>query len=207
MPKIVPAILEKDLASIKAKVKLVKPYVDLIQLDVMDGEFVPNVTYNDPEGIAELGVKVEPHLMVMHPEFCIAKWNLPNVETIFVHIEAATNLAEIIRLIKAAGKRVGVAINPTTSTYDLDDYLTQIDCVMVMGVSPGFSGQGFQYDALEKIKHFKKIRPELLIAVDGGVNFDTKDQILAAGADILAVNSVLFAHPEQIKENLEKLKS
>lgn len=203
--KVVPAILEEDFKEIKKKVDLVKPYLDLIQLDVMDGEFVPNKTYNSPEGLDDLGIKIEAHLMINHPELNLAKWLIPCVETIIVHQEAVGNMAEVIRLVKAAGKKIGLAINPGTSTYDIEDYLTRLDLVLVMGVNPGFSGQAFNPDILEKISHLKKLRPDLPVEVDGGVNFETKNQLAKAGADIIAVNSVLFNDPDNLKNNINKL--
>ncbi len=205
MIQITPAILEEELVEIQKKVKIVKPYFKLVQLDVMDGEFVPNHTYNLPDGIDRLGVKVEAHLMINHPEFYIAKWALPNVVTIVIHQEAVSNMEEALRLIKNAGKKAGLAINPGTSTYEIEPYLDNLDLVVVMGVSPGFSGQAFNPDVLEKIRHLKKLKPNLPVEVDGGVNLETKNMILAAGADILAVNSVLFNDPGQIKENISRL--
>lgn len=205
MAEVVPAILEETLEEIKNKVELVKPFVKRVQIDVMDGEFVPNRSYNMPGGLDELGIPLEIHLMIMRPEFYIAKWALKNVEYIIIHQEAVTNMEEAIRLIKDTGKKVGVAINPGTSTYDVKPYLENIDLMLVMGVNPGFSGQAFQYDVLEKIKHFKKIKPDLLIEVDGGVGFDTKNVLLEAGVDILAANSCLF-NADNIEEAIKQLK-
>lgn len=205
MPEVVPAILEENLEEIKKKVKLVKPYVKRIQLDVMDGEFVPNSTYNSPTGIEDLGIDVEVHLMIMRPEFYVAKWALKNVETIIIHQEAVSNMEEAIRLIKDAGKKVGLAINPGTSTYEIKPFLDQIDLILVMGVKPGFSGQALNLDVLEKIKYFKKLKPNLPIEVDGGVNMETKNILMRAGVDILVANSSIF-HSENIEEAINQLK-
>lgn len=206
MPQVVPAILENTLEEIQKKVKLVQPYVERVHLDVMDGEFVPNRTYNLPVGLKDLNTKLEVHLMIMRPEFYLAKWALPNVEYLVVHQEAVSNMQETVRLIKDAGKKAGVAINPNTSTYDIKDYLEIIDLIVVMGVNPGYSGQALQMDILEKIRHLKKLKPELLIEVDGGVNFETMQVLKDAGVDILAANSCIFSSAD-IKEAIEKLKN
>jgi len=208
MIKVVPAILENNLNDIKKRVEQVKPFVDLIHLDVMDGQFVPNNTFNDPAALAEnkLGIKISVHLMIAHPEFFIKKWNLDEVETVFVHKEAATNLNEAISLIKSINKKVGVAINPHTSSYDIKDYLDQIDELLVMGVEPGFASQAFNSDVLAKIAYLKKDRPNLIISVDGGINMESKNKIIKAGADILCANSYIFKSSD-IKTAIDSLKS
>ncbi len=205
--KVIPAILEDNLEDIKAKLELVKPYVDLIQLDIMDGQFVPNNTYNSPEGIEDLDIKIEAHLMINHPEFHVAKWNLPNIETIIVHKEAVGNMNEVIRMVKEAGKKVGVAINPRTGTNEIEEYLDDLDMVLLMSVTPGFAGQDFNRDVVEKIKHLKKVKPDLLIEVDGGVNLYNKNMLQENGVDAIAVNSVLFNDPANIEHNIKQLSS
>lgn len=208
MIKIIPAILENSIEDIKKRVEQVKPYVDLIHLDIMDGQFVPNTTFNDPALLAtkKLGIKYSPHLMIKHPEFFIKKWNLEEVDTIFIHKEAVTNLNEAIRLIRDTGKKVGVAINPHTSSYDIKEYLDLIDELLVMGVEPGFSSQAFNSDVLAKIVYLKKDKPNLLISVDGGINLESKNKIIRSGANILCVNSFIFKSSD-IKSAIESLKN
>ncbi len=198
MIEVVPAILEKTFEDVQKKVQLIKPLTNFIQLDVMDGVFVPNTTFNNPEQAATLDIEMELHLMIEKPILFIQKWALPNVRRMIVHYEATANLGQIIKHVKDAGKEVAVAINPSTSTFDIKEYLTDLDMVLVMGVEPGFSGQKFHYDVLEKIKELKKERPDLLIEVDGGVNERTRDKIVEAGTDILAAASYLWN-----AENLE----
>lgn len=178
------------------KARRIKRYSDFIQLDVMDGEFVPNTTFSDTAKLATLDLTMELHMMIERPALHLQKWLLPNVSRVIVHYEAEGNLDEVIDLIRKAGKEVGVAINPPTSTHELRPYLDKLDLVLVMGVNPGFSGQAFNRDVLEKIKELKKLKPDLLIEVDGGVNLKTRDQIVAAGTDILAAASAIWEAPD-----------
>lgn len=206
MPEIVPAILEKTFEEVQEKVRQIKPFTDFIQLDVMDGAFVPNTTFNNPDQAAKLDIEMELHLMIDKPILFIQKWALPNVRRIIVHYEAVANAEQIIKHVKDAGKEVAIAINPGTSTFELREYLDQLDMVLVMGVEPGFSGQKFHYDVLEKIKELKAERPDLLIEVDGGVNMHTRNAIVEAGADILAAASAIWS-AEDIGAALEQLRT
>lgn len=197
MITVVPAILEKTFEDIQEKVRRIKPYLNFVQLDVMDNQFVPNETFRDPKKIAELDIEMEVHLMITKPFLFVPQWLLPNVKRVIVHYEAAeSNMDLVIGLIKNAGKEVGVAINPETSTYEIKDYLDKIDMVVVMGVDPGFSGQQFHRDVLEKIKEVKKWKPEMIVEVDGGVNNQTRNMIVDAGADVLGAASALWNAPD-----------
>ncbi|MFH0818537.1 MAG: ribulose-phosphate 3-epimerase [Patescibacteria group bacterium] len=206
MTKVIPAILENNISDIKQRIAQVKDYVDLIHLDVMDGDFVPNTTFNDPTALAKenLGIKIRVHLMISQPEFSIKKWNFDAVEAIVFHREAVNNMDEAIRLVRSINKKVGVAVNPKTSSYEIKDYLSKLDIVLVMGVVPGFSSQAFNSDVLDKIKYLKEQQPNIEIEVDGGVNKACKDKIIEAGADSLAANSYIFKSPD-IKTAIESL--
>lgn len=198
MNTVLPAILEQDLKSIQQRVDAVAGIASEIHLDIMDGEFVPNTTVNDPmelENIDWKGLKVSLHLMIKHPELYIRKWAFPAVSSMIVHREAVNNMDNVIDLVHGQGKQFGIAINPHTPSYDITDYLDKIDVVMVMGVEPGFSAQGFNADVLDKIRFLHEQKPALPIAVDGGVNLQTKAEIVGAGATILCANSYLFKAP------------
>lgn len=204
MPEVRPAILEDSFEEVKKRVEEVKPYVKKIHLDIMDGEFVPNKTFNDPEKIKELDIKVVPHLMVKHPMFELKKWDIPNVEEIIIHKEATPNIDEVKAMFDSMGKKMGIAINPSTSTYDIKDDLDKFELILVMGVEPGFSGQAFNSDVLEKIKYLRELKPDIDIAVDGGVDMGNKRALVRAGANILAANSSIFK-AENIQEAIERL--
>lgn len=192
MVQVIPAVLEKTLEDIRAKVEIIKKYTDMIQLDVMDGAFVPNTTFNTPSALADLPINMEVHLMIQRPVLFVNSWALPNVKRLIVHFEAVDNMEHMIEHMRNTGKEVGVAINPHTSTFELKPFINDIDLVLVMGVEPGFSGQNFQYDVLEKIKEVKKLRPDVLVEVDGGVNANNRNAIVEAGADILAAASAVW---------------
>lgn len=204
MIEVVPAILEQTWPEIQKKVDMIRPYSKFIQLDVMDGVFVPNQTFRDTAKIAELDIEMEVHLMITKPSLYIQQWDLPNVKRIIFHYEAIDNMEQLIDQIRRAGKEVAVAINPETSTYEIRDYLADLDMVVVMGVEPGFSGQTFHKDVLEKIKELKQARPDLLVEVDGGVNDMTRDMIVNAGADMLAAASFLW-NAEDLTEAIRVL--
>ena len=206
MPEVRPAILENNFEEVKKRVEEVKPYVKKIHLDVMDGEFVPNNTFTDPAQIGELDIKVIPHLMVKLPTLHLKKWDLPNVDQIIVHKEAVENVDEILKMAEGMGKKLGIAINPKTSSYEIKDDLDKFSMILVMGVEPGFSGQAFDGDVIEKIKYVRELKPDMDIAVDGGVDMAHKRQIVNAGANILAANSSIFKTDNigQAIENLAK---
>lgn len=192
MTQVVPAILEQDLEAIQKKVEIIKEYTNFIQLDVMDNEFVPNETFRDPTQLGDLDIMMELHLMIDKPSLYVGAWALPNVTRMIVHQEASTNLPHLVQLIKDTGKEVGVAINPETSTHTLKEVIGDLDLVLVMGVEPGFSGQDFHNDILEKIREVKDMRPDVVVEVDGGVNGDNAGAIVAAGCDILAASSYIW---------------
>lgn len=205
MVQVIPAVLEKTLEDIREKVERIRPYTDIIQLDVMDGMFVPNTTYNTPSALADLPITMEVHLMIQRPVLFVNSWALPNVKRLIVHYEAVDNMEHLIQHMRNTGKEVGIAINPHTSTFELKPYINDIDLVLVMGVEPGFSGQNFQYDVLEKIKEVKKLRPEVLVEVDGGVNSNNRNAIVEAGADILAAASAVWK-AEDLGKAIQELK-
>ena len=204
MPEVRPAILEENFEEVKKRITQVKPYVKRVHIDIMDGEFVPNTTFNEPEKLEGIDIEIVPHLMVKHPVFEIKKWDLPNVKEIIVHFEAIQNLDEVINAAGSIDKKIGIAINPGTSTYDIKDNLDKFSLVLVMGVEPGFSGQAFNNDVLEKIRILKEVKPDMPVEVDGGVDMSTKNQIIRAGADILSANSAIFK-ADNIEEAIKEL--
>lgn len=201
MNHFVPAILEKDFSAIQEKVERIKPFTSFIQLDVMDNVFVPNETVNDPSRIATLDIEMEVHLMIDKPSLHVQQWALSNVRRIIVHQEASTNLEHLIELMQRTGKEIAVAINPDTSTHTLKEVIGVLDLVVIMGVTPGFSGQEFHRDTLEKIREVKNMRSDVLIEVDGGVNRETAQSIVDAGADVLAAASALW-NAESIEDEM-----
>lgn len=190
-----PAILEHDLQSIQQRIDAVAGLVNEVHLDIMDGDFVPNTTVNDPAAITDLdwkGMNISLHLMIKHPELHVTSWALPGVSSMVVHREAVNNMASLIQLMRAIHIPLGIALNPHTPSYEITEYLDQLAFVMIMGVEPGFAAQGFNSDVLEKIRYLREQKPDLSIAVDGGVSLQTKAALVEAGANILCANSYLF---------------
>lgn len=209
--EVIPAILESDLIKIQEKVKLVEPYIKMIHLDIMDGQFVPNKTFNQPEQLSKLktSCRLEAHLMIKEPIKQIDSWLKTKVKKIIFHYEAVSNksvIPTLINQIKASGKQVGIAINPATPTESLIPYLNTVNLVLFMAVNPGFAGQQFDQSVLTKISKLRKEFPELPIEVDGGINLETSKQAVEAGATIFIANSYIFKN-QNIKEAIERLQN
>lgn len=208
--KVLTSLIETDLESIKQKIALVEPYLDLVQIDVMDGIFVPNVTINNPEKFKQLKVScnLEYHLMIAEPARQINGWLQLDSKNIFFHYEAVKDRAEIlplIKLIQASGKGAGLAINPKTEFLAIEPYLSVVDLVMCLTVEPGFSGQRFDPSVLPKIKAIRQKYPNLPIEVDGGINPETGKLAVEAGATILNANSFIFTS-KNIKAAIDSLR-
>ncbi|MFH1193743.1 MAG: ribulose-phosphate 3-epimerase [bacterium] len=204
---IIPAILAKSQKEFEEKIKKILPFSDFIQIDVMDGVFVPNTTWADTDVIEHLHLpaRFEAHLMVKNPEAgVIEEWAKAGAARIIFHIEATKKPEQCIKQIKKYKKEIGIAINPKTPLAKLKPFLKTSDYVLVMGVTPGFSGQKFQPVALEKIKQLKKIAPRVKIGVDGGVNKTNAKKIYAAGADYLNAASAIFK-AKNIAKAIEEL--
>lgn len=207
MAKLAPSILSADFSRLGEHVSLIeKGGADLIHVDVMDGHFVPNISFGSAvmkslDGKTEL--KYDVHLMIEDPDKYLEDFVTENTEYITVHQEACTHLHRTIQHIKSLGIKAGVSINPATPIGLLEDILEDIDLVLIMSVNPGFGGQKFIPRALEKIKRLDQWRKEknlsFLIEVDGGVNLDNAKEIIDAGTDILVAGSAVFGASDIIE--------
>ena len=214
--QISPSILSADFSQLGTEIKkLEEGGADLIHVDVMDGHFVPNLTIGPPV-IKNLRkytkLPFDVHLMISSVHDYIENYANAGADIITIHPEATENLKESINLIKKFGKKVGVSLNPKTEIKTLIDEIHNIDLVLVMSVNPGFGGQKFMPEVLDKIKELKKIKDEgkyhFDIEVDGGINFSNSKIVLEAGADILVSGTTVFKENDgDIKTNIEKLKS
>ena len=198
MAQVIPAILASTKEEFVDMVTDVFSVVKMIQIDIMDGKFVPQKTWGGPDEVfgLELPVKFEVHLMVKNPENVVLDWARAGAHRIIFHLEAAKESGAVIEKIRGLGREVGIAINPETPIAELSPWIKMIDYVLVMGFTPGASGQKFQSRALTKIKEIKSISPNIKVGVDGGVNFETAPAIVAAGADVLTAASAIFEHPD-----------
>ena len=214
--QISPSILSADFSQLGTEIKkLEEGGADLIHVDVMDGHFVPNLTIGPPV-IKNLRrytkLPFDVHLMISPVHEYIENYANAGADIITIHPEATESLKESISLIKKFGKKVGVSLNPKTEIKTLIDEIDNIDLVLVMSVNPGFGGQKFMPEVLDKIRELKKIKDEgqyhFDIEVDGGINFSNSKIVLEAGANILVSGTTVFKENNgNIKTNIEKLKS
>lgn len=211
MAQLAPSILSADFSELGKQVsKIEKGGADFIHVDVMDGAFVPNISFGAPVMKSLLGktnVPFDVHLMIEHPELRIPDFVTPNTEYITVHQEACTHLHRVIQQIKGFGVKAGVAINPATPVSLLENILGDIDLVLIMSVNPGFGGQKFIPNAVVKVCELDEIRKneelKFLIEIDGGVNLDNCQMLADAGVDILVAGSAVFGAEDIAKRTKE----
>ena len=214
--QISPSILSADFSQLGNEIKrLEEGGADMIHVDVMDGHFVPNLTMGPPiikslRKFTKLPFDV--HLMISPVHKYIKDYADAGADIITIHPEATENLAVSIDHIKNLGKKVGVSLNPESKINLITDLLNQIDLVLIMSVNPGFGGQKFMPEVLEKIKELKKIRDQknidFDIEIDGGINFDNNKLAIEAGANILVSGTTIFKNNNgDIKKNIDLLKS
>ncbi|MCI5593063.1 MAG: ribulose-phosphate 3-epimerase [Clostridiales bacterium] len=200
MAKLAPSILSADFSRLAEQVnEIEKAGAHLIHVDVMDGHFVPNITFGAPvmkSLLGKTGIPFDVHLMIENPDMYIADFVTENTEYITVHQEACIHLHRTIQNIRSHGVKAGVSINPATPVCMIEEVLSDVDMVLVMSVNPGFGGQKFIPSALDKIRALDNIRKErnldFVIEIDGGAGVDNIDEILAAGTDIVVAGSSVF---------------
>ena len=211
--KISPSILAADFGNIERECSLIdKSDADWFHLDVMDGIFVPNISFGIPvvKAIRKMTSKpLDVHLMITEPERYIEKFIDLGSNIISFHIEATNKLEENISLIKSKNIKAGIAINPDTPISELKDIISKIDLVCLMGVHPGFAGQKFIEKTLDRLKELKDLiesnNSKTLIEVDGGVKADNYMEIKSLGADVLVAGSYIF-NAEDYNKVIRKLK-
>jgi len=211
---IAPSMLASDFGKLNSEVSMVNESdADWFHLDVMDGTFVPNISFGIPviKSIKEIAnKKLDVHLMIVNPDKYIKIFKEVGANILTVHYEACTHLHRSIQAIKNEGMKAGVAINPHTPVNLLINILSEIDLVCVMSVNPGFGGQTFIENTYSKIKKLIKLREKtknnFLIEVDGGVNIENAKKLIEVGADVLVAGSSIFKS-EDPKKTIKKLKS
>lgn len=200
MSKLAPSLLSADFSMLGEEVCIVeKAGAQLLHIDVMDGHFVPNISYGAQVMKSLIGktkVPFDVHLMVQYPDRYIEDFVTENTEYITVHQEACPHLERTISHIKSLGIKAGVSLNPATSETVLEYVVADVDMVLVMSVNPGFGGQKFIPSAIDKIERLAKIRKDkkltFEIAVDGGICLENVGQVIDAGADIIVAGSAVF---------------
>lgn len=205
---VAPSILSADFLRLGEAIHMVEESeAEWIHCDIMDGHFVPNISYGIPvvKAVRPATKKVvDCHLMIEHPELYVGAFADAGADMITVHQEACTHLDRQVAQIHDLGCKAGVALNPATPVETLVDILHAVDMVLIMSVNPGFGGQKFIPRALDKVRRLRALAPDLLIQVDGGVNAETGAQLVAAGADVLVAGSYVFGAAEP-KEAIHSL--
>ncbi|WP_425061028.1 Ribulose-phosphate 3-epimerase [Sporomusa carbonis] len=198
--KIAPSILSADFSRLADEIeKIEQAGADLVHIDIMDGHFVPNLTFGPPVVAAIRKVTKLPfdvHLMVSNPQNLITPFVQAGADIITVHAETAPHLHRLIQTIKEHGKQAGVSLNPSTPLTIVEEVLSDVDMILIMSVNPGFGGQQFIPNAANKITRLKAMLDErnlrVNIEVDGGINAATARQVVAAGANILVAGSAVY---------------
>jgi len=214
MPVIAPSILAADFANLEREVSMInESMADWIHVDVMDGVFVPNISFGIPviEAIKKHAKKpLDVHLMIVKPERYVETFQNAGAEILTVHLEASTHLHRTIQQIKAAGMKAGVAINPHSGVALLKDIIADIDLVCVMSVNPGFGGQKFIENTYSKVAELKKLiesqHSGAQIEIDGGVNQQNAKPLLDAGANVLVAGNFVFSSPDP-RQVIQRLKN
>ena len=213
--QISPSILSADFSQLGNEIKrLEEGGADMIHVDVMDGHFVPNLTIGPPVIKAlrkQCSIKFDVHLMISPVHKYIEAYADAGADIITIHPEATRNLEESISKIKSLNKKVGVSLNPESKLDLITNYLEKIDLVLIMSVNPGFGGQKFMPEVLDKVKQLKEIKSKknmnFDIEIDGGINFDNCQSAIEAGANILVSGTTVFkSNNGDIKKNINLLK-
>ncbi|MDY5768209.1 MAG: ribulose-phosphate 3-epimerase [Alloprevotella sp.] len=204
MPLVSPSLLSADFGHLSRDIEMLnQSECDWFHLDVMDGVFVPNISFGFPvmEAMARDARKpLDVHLMIVHPEKFIREVKALGAKVMNVHYEACTHLHRVVQQIKAEGMMAGVTLNPHTPVSVLEEIIPDLDLVMLMSVNPGFGGQKFIEHAVDKTRRLRELilrtGSHALIEIDGGVNRQTGQRLVEAGADVLVAGSAVFRAPD-----------
>ncbi len=216
MPTLIaPSLLAANFANLQRDIEMInRSEADWFHFDIMDGVFVPNISFGFPviEAVKTLCKKpMDAHLMIVHADDYITRFQKLGINRLTVHYEASTHLHRTIQSIRQEGMKAGVALNPHTPIFLLQDIIAELDTVLIMSVNPGFGGQAFIEHSYRKVSELKELilkkKTSTLIEVDGGVNLETGAKLIAHGADVLVAGNFVFAsaNPEETIHQLKQL--
>lgn len=208
MQKVIPAILSVDPADLRAKLELLKGHTNWIHLDIMDGKFVPNTSVSLFElGEAYQFFNIEIHLMVSDPREYFKDCDEVGAKRVIFHYEAASNIQEVLEKAKHHQFHIGIALNPETPAERITPHIQDIDSILLLSVNPGFQGQEFIPDVLKKIPEIRRLKQDILIGLDGGINAENIKGVFEAGVDYAGVGSAAMksADPVVALRHLEEI--
>ena len=211
---VAPSLLSADFGNLKSEMDMInRSECDWLHIDIMDGVFVPNISFGFPvlKYVARLCEKpLDVHLMIVQPEKFLNEVKALGAYSMNVHVEACPHLHRVVQQIKETGMKAGVTLNPATPVSSLTDIIEDVDIVMLMAVNPGFGGQTFIPHTLDKVRELRELiartGSQALIEVDGGVNLETGKLLVEAGADVLVAGNAVFKAPD-MGEMIHKLKN
>ena len=208
--EIAPSILSADFSCLAEDVSACeKAGARILHIDVMDGHFVPNITIG-PAVIESLRKKTamvfDTHLMITSPEEYVEQFVMAGSNWITFHVETVNDPTRLIKRIRALGAGVGLSLNPATPVAEIKNFIAAVDLVLVMSVNPGFGGQKFMPESLEKVKELRHLGGNFKISIDGGINFDTISKAAAAGIDIAVAGNSVFRSGKGIEKSIRELK-
>ncbi len=195
--RVVPAILTEDPEELRTMIRLAETFTDYVQVDVMDGRFVPSrsISWEDMEKLAT-GLSWEVHLMVQRPEEYLAGFRRAGARRAIFHFEASDAPREVIQAVKASGMEAGLAVNPETAVSSLVPLVNDLDSVLFLSVNPGFYGSKFIPEVVDKVAELHRKRPDMEIGIDGGIKESNIAGVAGSGASVIYVGSAVFLQPE-----------
>lgn len=204
MSKLIPVINTKTTQKLEERIRLLKSFKGIFQIDIADGKFTSWKTWNSPEilkKIKKIKRKFELHLMVFNPEQVLPYWLESSPKRVIIHHEAIKDFSYIYNLCQENKVEIGIAVNPETLFTAVGQYLSKVKFIVALGVSPGPSGQRFQWFVLDRIQEFKTKYPKIQCEIDGGINEENIEEIKKSGVDFIAIGSAIF----EAKEPLERI--